>query len=284
MQERELLETRAVLDTPEGVQLKFQLAGPAARMAAYLADFAIRVMGGVAIALAAAIGFGSMGMGELSAAAILLTLFLVEWAWGTLFEWLWNGRTPGKRLFNLRVITTGGYPIGFYEAVLRNMLRAGDAPFVVLYGIGVSVMMSTRQLQRLGDLAAGTIVVVEERDRAGHKPVGVELFQPICRSECADRFHVPERTLDVVSQLFQRQGRLPAERREAIAAILAEPIAHRLGFCLDDLPAAERGTRFLGRVLRTFLPDRIVADERAVADDFSSRHVERPAVATGANR
>lgn len=265
MQLPHLIETRAVLDTPEGVQLTFQLAGPGLRMAAYAADFVIRIVLVVGLGLLATFIFGGLGFAEFSAAFFMIALFLAEWGYGTLFEWLWNGRTPGKRMFGLRVLKTGGYPIGFYEAVLRNMLRAGDAPFVVLYGIGVMVMMSTRRLQRLGDLAAGTMVVVEQSSRVRHTPRNLQMVPLIERSECRRGYHVSEKTLDVIGRLFERSGYLSGPRREAIASVLAEPIAERLGFDLETMSPEDRGSRFLIRVIRTFS-----RQEKENGDEFSA--------------
>ena len=88
-------------------------------------------------------------------------LFLLNWGYFTLFEAFCNGRTPGKRVAKIRVIQRSGRPIGFFESLARNLVRYVDQiPF--FYAVGVIVMFVTRQHQRLGDLAAGTLVV---RDR-----------------------------------------------------------------------------------------------------------------------
>ena len=269
MQGKQSIETRTSLDTPEGVPLSFQLAGPGRRMAAYVADFLIRVVGLFVVGLALAFFFGWFGLGGLSAAVILVLWFLLDWFYGTLFEWSWSGRTPGKRMFGIRVIKDGGYPIGFYDAVLRNFLRAADAPFVVFYGIGLIAMMSNRRLQRLGDLFAGTMVVIEQRDRVRHTPRNLQMVPPLTRAECKHGFHVSERTLDIVSRLFERSGYLSGPRREAIAMVLAEPIADKLGFDLLTLPEDSRGSRFLIRVIKTFSREE-AEDYRDEIHDFSA--------------
>lgn len=250
MQEKHLIATRSVLDTPEGVQLTFQLAGPAARAGAYVADLAFR--GGIFAFIAITVSVAFENARGLSMATILVLLFLVEWAYGTLFEWMWNGRTPGKKVFKLRVIKTGGYPIGFYEAVIRNMLRFADAPFVMMYGVGLFVMMGSRKFQRLGDMAAGTFVVKEDIERVPYKPRNLQMVPVIPRAECRRGYHVSERTLDTVTRLFERSGYLSGPRRDAIAIVLAEPIARKLGFDLQSMPPEDRGARFLIRVIKTF--------------------------------
>ena len=95
------------------------------------------------------------------AAIVTLTLFLLNWGYFTLFEAFGNGRTPGKRVARIRVIQRSGRPIGLFESMARNLIRFVDQ-FPGFYAIGVIAVFATRQHQRLGDLAAGTLVV---RDR-----------------------------------------------------------------------------------------------------------------------
>ena len=105
-------------------------------------------------------------MSENWAAAIFTMLsFLLYWGYFTLFEALWGGRTPGKRVAKIRVIQKSGRAIGFYEAIVRNFIRVIDQiPFI--YGVGVIFVFITKQHQRLGDLAAGTLVVREQESDA----------------------------------------------------------------------------------------------------------------------
>lgn len=253
---KQMIDSRTSLDTPEGVQLTFHLGGPALRMAAYVADFIIRLAVIVCLTLLLAVlGFtmGALG-GTAIFGLVFIVVFLAEWFYGTVFEWLWSGRTPGKRMFGLRVIKIGGYPIGFYESVIRNFLRGADAPFVILYALGIVTMMCNKRFQRLGDFFAGTMVVVEERTKVPHKPRNLHMVPILERAECRRGYHVSERTLDVVTRLFERAGYLSGPRREAIATVLAEPIADRLGFDLQALPPEDRGSRFLIRVIKTFSP------------------------------
>lgn len=245
------VETRLQIETPENVTLTFELAGPGSRMAAWMVDMLIRVvvflLGSYGIGLLIGSVFGqatSMGM-------TLLFLFLLEWWYGSLFEGLWNGRTPGKRMFGLRVVKEAGYPISFQEAVLRNLLRAADI-LPVGYGVGLMCLLLTRKMQRIGDLAAGTIVVREERQRFQRNTDAFEKVAPLQPAECVGQFHVPERTLDVIERLLVRRGDLSKRRVEEIAGMLAEPIARRLGFALDRDHGPDRDMYFLRRVLRTF--------------------------------
>src|SRR5262249_234632 len=102
------------------------------------------------------IGFAGVGFGIGLAVA-----FVVSWFYGGLFETFWNGQTPGKRIMHIRVITVDGRPIRGWQAVLRNVLRTADSlPFV-----GIVAATRTKRSQRLGDLFAGTMVVIEEPQR-----------------------------------------------------------------------------------------------------------------------
>ena len=90
----------------------------------------------------------------------LLLFFVIYWFYGVLFETFMNGQTPGKYVLGLRVLTDSGQPINGMQATLRNLLRAAD---LLVPLVGLIVMTLNRKYQRLGDLVAGTIVVVEER-------------------------------------------------------------------------------------------------------------------------
>lgn len=243
-----LVDTRMELETPENVLLTFDLAGPGSRMGAYLLDFILRyAVFYFALFLASLLMpvFGEMPFGVL-----LVTVFLLEWGYAALFEGIWRGQTPGKRVFKLRVIKDAGHPITIYDAVLRNFLRAADIlPFS--YGVGLVTMCCTKKLQRIGDLVAGTIVIHDEAHAYRRDVTMFAHLEPIPANVCTGRFHVSERTLDVIEQLLRRNKRLSRRRVEEIAMLLGEPLARQLGYpLLQTVPGAY--TNFLLRVLRTF--------------------------------
>jgi uncharacterized RDD family membrane protein YckC len=101
-------------------------------------------------------------------AIVIFIVFLFNWGYFTLFEAFWNGRTPGKRVAKIRVIQRSGRSIGLVESMARNLVRYVDMQPFPVYGVGVIAMFVTRQHQRLGDLAAGTLVV---RDRESETPL-----------------------------------------------------------------------------------------------------------------
>ncbi len=104
---------------------------------------------------------------EWAVAIVIFFIFLLNWGYFTLFEAFWNGRTPGKRVARIRVIQRSGRAIGLFESMARNLVRYVDQ-FPFFYAVGVVAIFCTRQHQRLGDLAAGTLVV---RDRAQEAPL-----------------------------------------------------------------------------------------------------------------
>ena len=107
--------------------------------------------------LAALLGRAGMGV-------ILLTAFFVEWLLPAWFEASWNGQTPGKRAMGIAVLNDDGTPLRWPAALTRNLLRAVDF-LPLLYGVGLVAMLANRDFKRLGDLAAGTVVVYQARKR-----------------------------------------------------------------------------------------------------------------------
>jgi uncharacterized RDD family membrane protein YckC len=100
--------------------------------------------------------------GRAAKGMLLLAWFLLEWIYPVLFEAGRRGATPGKRVLGLRVVQASGAPMGFGQAVVRNFLRFIDAMPGFTYGFGVASCLATRRFQRLGDLAAGTVVVYDK--------------------------------------------------------------------------------------------------------------------------
>ncbi len=150
-----MIDTLRTVQTPEGIDLHLPVAGLIPRTLAWLIDALIRfliyaVLGGVLLF------FGDTGTG-----LFLLATFIIEWFYPVLFEVLRDGQTPGKRSYGIRVLHDDGTPIGWSAALIRNLLRVVDF-LPLMYGFGVTSMMLNRNFKRLGDLAAGTIVVYRE--------------------------------------------------------------------------------------------------------------------------
>ena len=170
---------------------------------------------------------GLIGQG-FATGIMLMAFFVINWLYSFLFEAFWNGHTPGKRLFKLRVVRSNGTPITFYDAFGRSLLLAAEA-LPGPYTVGVIVMCCTKRMQRLGDLVFDTIVV-DETSEFSARPSDLHTVEPIQRADCAGRFHVPERTLTVVERLFDENRPISEPRREEIAAVLADAWRKRLGY------------------------------------------------------
>lgn len=146
------LDTTYTVNTPEGIALELSPAGPAPRLLAWLVDLLLR--GLVSVLLFVALAFlGKMGIGI----ALILT-FLLEWFYPVYFELRHQGQTPGKKMLDIYVAQADASPITFSASLVRNLLRVVDfLPF--LYGFGFASMLLNRRFQRLGDLAANTVVL-----------------------------------------------------------------------------------------------------------------------------
>ena len=263
---KRIVDTRVVVETPEGVDFQFRLAGPGERAHAWLIDLVIKA-GAVAvfwiIALLLGLTAGTAGLTAMAGFGTLF-VFLVNWFYGTVFEYLMHGQTPGKKSLGLRVVRTNGTPVDIVSSTGRNFLRTADMlPFG--YTVGLISMLMTRRLQRLGDLFFDTMVVDEKRGGSGRAPGLTTHVDVLTRAECSGRFQLPERTLGVIERLFEPERIISDARREEIARPLSEVIQKRLGWQPPGPdprnPHAffqgqgKRHTDFLLRVLKTFSMD-----------------------------
>jgi uncharacterized RDD family membrane protein YckC len=144
------------IKTPEGIVFSLQLAGPVSRFSAWLIDAASIFTLSLFVRLL--LGFLNILSRDIASAAVILAYFLIPIAYGIIMEWYWRGQTIGKRLFRLRVMDEHGLRLQFSQVVIRNLLRAVDS-FPVCYMAGGLSCLISRHSQRLGDMAANTIVV-----------------------------------------------------------------------------------------------------------------------------
>lgn len=158
------------IDTPENVVFSYDVAGIGSRFLAALIDTSLIAILEIGIILVIGTLIGSLG--DLSEESTLinwmlaltsLLTFVVLWGYYVFFEMLWNGQSPGKRWVGLRVIRSDGTPITLVGSIIRNLVRIMDF-LPISYGVGVVTMFVDKQSRRLGDLAAGTLVVRDHRD------------------------------------------------------------------------------------------------------------------------
>ncbi|AHG39641.1 membrane protein [Pseudomonas syringae CC1557] len=203
------LDTRIEIETPEGIDMILRPAGLVSRALAFAVDLAIRA-GVIGILFVLLQLFDKLGMG-LAAIAI----FLVNWWYMVLFEVLNQGRTPGKRMLGLRVVHDDGTPIDWSSSVIRNLLRFVDM-LPLGYSLGAITCLNHPLFKRLGDLAAGTLVIYS--DRPALRPV-VPHAEPVIVP-----FALRLDEQRALLSLAERQGELSAARTQELAAILAEPL------------------------------------------------------------
>ncbi len=207
-----MLDTTRRVATPEGIELTLHLAGPVPRALAWAIDLALRVALVLAVLIVAA-RLERAGLG-----IVLLAAFFVEWLLPAWFEVNWGGQTPGKRALGIAVVNDDGTPLRWPAALTRNLMRAVDfLPFC--YGFGLLAMLANRDFKRLGDLAAGTVVVYRpEPARAHEVPKTPPLAPPFPLTLAEQR---------AVLELAERSASLTRERFEELAG-LPEPLVGRL--------------------------------------------------------
>jgi len=223
-----LLDTRYRVEIPGGINLDAQVVGPIPRFFAFAVDFAIRAVVFV-ILLLVMLPFGNLGVGVL-----LVLLFAIEWLYPVLFEVFWRGQTPGKKALGISVINDDLTPVTLGTSLVRNLLRTVDF-LPLLYLLGLVTMLFNRRFQRLGDLAAGTLVIsVRESSRPGQVPD----IRPLAPSTSLLR---TEQTS--IIDFLQRSPQLSEPRQHELADIL-EGITHEKG---------ENGVERLHRIGAWFL-------------------------------
>ncbi len=233
------LDTDVAIETPEHIVFHYRLAGPARRALAYVIDLAVCYGVVFAIGLVVVLAFmDDRTTGDLSSAAkagsgvVLLALFAAQWIYFVVLE-ARTGRSVGKRVMGVRVVTTTGRPIGWRAAALRNLLRAADA-LPTGYLVGLASMGITSRFQRLGDLVAGTMVVVPEAARVA---TPIELSPPARPKELAtlpDDVALDADEREAIELFLRRRLTLGRAREHELASLIAGPIGERLGFAHPD--------------------------------------------------
>jgi uncharacterized RDD family membrane protein YckC len=236
--------------------LQYDVAGIGSRSAAALLDVCIQsaVLLALGIALALAAQLAGISPTELPPGATMLVvsvvgalavaaLFLILWGYYLFFEIVWNGQTPGKRRLGIRVIRENGYPIRPADSAVRNLVRIVDGPPLGAV-LGLFVMLFNARSKRLGDFAAGTIVVREgaRRDLAGTTLTALVDAQspPAVESRPGGNESGAEAPLGeapvlgaadatLVRDFLVRRGQLDTVSRERFAARLADALARRYG-------------------------------------------------------
>lgn len=235
------LESRLAIETPERVEIVYDLAGIGSRFSAGLLDFSILLF--VFVIVACGIGAfragplgrstENLGREELFTVGIAASglLAALVWAYYIGFELFWGGRTPGKHILRLRVVSEHGGPAPAWAIFVRNIVRLADAfPFAVPYALGGVVMFVNRRSKRLGDLLSGTVVVRE-------RPHGLEpgrLRLPGEKETDAVEGALSDVDAELVRSFLDRRGELRPQPRKELARSVVDSLSARHEFPPGD--------------------------------------------------
>lgn len=243
---RRLVDTALETPAPEYIVFRHALAGPAVRLVAVLIDQAVlfAAMAVVFVMLAVAFGVSAVSGFESGSAIFLflliLAIFLFNWAYFLLLEWFSRGRTVGKMALGLRVVSLDGAALHFSQVAVRNLLRAADMMPVYLvaggfqlmpiYAVGaLSMILNFRTFQRLGDLAAGTIVIRDRRRSIARNAVAVDPEVEALSEKLHPRILPSPGLAQALNDFALRLPQLHPERAREIAATAAPELRRIFG-------------------------------------------------------
>ncbi len=231
--------------TPESIAFSYELAGLGSRFLALCIDMLLQI-------LVLALIFGSLVLiggnakpvhradeqliSSIASAIIVAIVFIVFFGYFILFESLWGGRTPGKYALGLRVVRDGGYPIDFGSALIRNLVRVAELG-LGFYAISALAALVSKENKRLGDMAAGTVVVRDAR-----RVASLAALRRDAQNAPPPLLLTPQE-LEVVDRFVARRHSMERNARGLLAARIAGRLRPRLSAdlrALDDEQLLER--------------------------------------------
>jgi uncharacterized RDD family membrane protein YckC len=260
------MEDRYTFDTPESIDLSFDVAGIGSRFMAALIDTLLLLFLQAALGLLAVVVATRLENVDISSSVVLaiwsLASFLFLWGYYLIFELVWNGQTPGKRAVGLRTVREGGRPINLVASALRNLVRVIDF-LPGFYGLGVLAMFIDKRSRRLGDLVAGTLVVKERKNvtldtltgQAPPLPLPPRPLDAPAAPLLPNLQLIKTEDYDLVQDFLRRRGELGPESRQRLGYQLAERMRQRLG-----LPSGGEPELFLEHLVREY---RVFSENRA---------------------
>lgn len=241
------IEELDIIETPENVDLQRRLAGIGSRFLAGLLD--VLVIG--ALLLVPTIVFlvsdlwsllvaddAESGARAWTVAILMMITFVIYWGYYLVFELWGNGQTPGKKYMRIRVVQQEGQAVGFTSIAIRNLLRVVDG--LLAYGVGGLVMFATRKTQRLGDLAAGTVVISEDTpDYSARQDKKEKVLDdmPATVSVLQETQLTPQE-YRLLHSYWLRREQLTMEARYQLLPRLLPPILERMGILPADTSLA----------------------------------------------
>lgn len=244
------------IETPENVAFAYDVAGIGSRFLATLVDSLIQSTVFAALfiifALTELIGASSRlpsAVLSLAPLILLVALFVVQFGYFLIFELITGGQTPGKQLFGLRVIKENGYPLSPMDSIIRNLVRIIDF-FPVMYGVGIIVMFFNDRARRLGDFAAGTLVV-KIRDDVKLSELRSVPITSLNLPELPGWEHLHESDIELIESFLERRGKM--RDTEGLARSIASGIRTRMDLHETDGQAATASNeQFLQQVVMVY--------------------------------
>jgi uncharacterized RDD family membrane protein YckC len=243
------------VETPEQVGIELELAGIGSRLLAALVDLACMM---IFLIVSMVLAFGGMdrevtkkisenaarseawtnGIGAGATILLMLSVFVVFWGYYIICELLMGGASPGKRALGLRVVRDDGSPVTFSGSLVRNLVRVVDfLPWC--YGVGVVAMFVSTRSQRLGDLAAGTLVV----------RVDAATANPTLAIAPAGQGRLTPRERALIEEFLHRRLSLDDEARHRIAHAIVAPLRARIEADGALAPAGTTDEAWLERLM-----------------------------------
>ena len=233
------------LSTPEGVGIDLALAGLGSRFVAMLIDQTVITLTLLALAVLAGLFTGTSGVVIFSLVTVLW--FFVQFGYFVVFEVLDQGRSLGKRLLHIRVVRADGTAIGFLASAIRNLLRIVDS-LPGLYLVGIVAVLVTNRQQRLGDIAADTVIVRDRRVDLGPAtwfgPTSRPAPQILALAERWDLSAISQSDIAAVRAFLERRVGLPPEARWRLAVQFDTALRPRV----PSVPAHVSAEQFLDAV------------------------------------
>ena len=286
------MQDHFTIRTPDHVELEFEPAGPVSRLAALFFD-GVLISAAILLVFMLMVLIGLIGSGgsltqsiqavSWAVAAAFMLVFLVSWGYYLSFEMLLRGQTPGKRLMGIRVLRDDGLPVGLRECAVRNLVRAADMMPFPTYLLGGVVALYQRRGKRLGDMAAGTVVVresfVSAQDNQAVLRSGASWMARLEAGQSRQAVTLPAGKIGaeqvaLIQRFMSRRFSLPPLQRGKLAWQITRPFLELMGE--DKEEVRQRGDRrdYCERILRQIL-------ERAVAKPAAQASPNQPSAASG---
>jgi len=225
------LSSTLTIQTPEGVEFNHHLAGPVSRCIAWITDLLCIIVLGVTVATI--LGTFKLLSADLAGAFAILSYFVIGIGYSMFLEWYWRGQTIGKRLLRLRVIDRQGLRLQPSQIIVRNLLRLVDA-LPILYAVGGVACLVSPASQRLGDIAAGTLVIrmpkIDQPDLEQIEPGKFNSFRKYPRLVARLRQRIsPQEAALYLQAILRRRELEPAARIELFQS-LADQLREEVQF------------------------------------------------------